>query len=69
MQLCHCNTLFTGLLYRNSIEINMLTRRKSFALGTQSLILHQMLTFAGATDFGSIEGNRFFVVISNNHEK
>ena len=27
-----------------------------------------MLTFAGATDFGNIEGNRFFVVISNNHK-
>ena len=27
---------------------------------TQSLILHQMLTFAGAIDFGNIEGNRFF---------
>ena len=47
----------------------MLTRGKSFALGTQSLILHQMLTFAGATDFGNIEGNRFFVVISNNHKR
>ena len=35
----------------------------------QSLILHQMLTFAGAADFGNIEGNRFFVVISNNHER
>ena len=36
---------------------------------TQSLILHQMLTFPGATDFGNIEGNRFFIVISNNHER
>ena len=27
-----------------------------------------MLTFAGAIDFGNIEGNRFFVVISNNHK-
>ena len=61
--------MFSFLEVRAEPFIGYVSYAVEVSYRTQPLILDQMLTFAGATDFGNAEGNRFFVVIPNNHER